>query len=396
MTAPAKSPGTEVYTPSKRLLPNISRSMGLALSLGAVFIILAVFFHFQTDQIFFTPRNLSLLLRQASIVSILACGACVLMVMREIDLSTGSAVFLCGVVSATLTVQSGVPVFLAVLATLAVGVVLGIWQGFWVVKFGIPSFIVTLAGLLIFRGLGLLWTNSATVGPVPAGLQQLSENFIPADWSYVIIVAVLAVVVGFTMRRVRSSLPEQPIVRRQQVVRAALVLFSSAIALGLLAWAAGGFLGTPVSILWTVAVGFALWFVMSRTTFGRNAYLIGSSREAAEFAGINVRGHIFSGFVLMGALYGVAAVLLTARLASSTPSMGTNLELDAIAAAVIGGTALSGGIGTIPGAIAGAMLLATIDNGMSLMNVSSSAQAVVKGLVLLAALGLNAYLLRRR
>jgi D-xylose transport system permease protein len=184
--------------------------------------------------------------------------------------------------------------------------------------------------------------------------------------------------------------------RREDITRAATQLSVFAIGLGLLAWAAGGFLGIPLTLIWSVAVGVVLWFVMSRSTFGRNAYLIGSNREAAEFAGISVKKHIFGGFLIMGALYGVGGVLLTARLAAATPSGGTNLELDAIAAAVIGGTALTGGVGTIPGAMIGALLLATIDNGMSLMNVSSSAQLIVKGLVLLGALGVNAYLLRRR
>ncbi|ODU07501.1 MAG: hypothetical protein ABS81_01435 [Pseudonocardia sp. SCN 72-86] len=366
------------------------------MSLGVVFVILAIFFHLQTDEVFFTPRNLSLLLRQASIVAVLAAGACVLMVMREIDLSAGSAVFLCGVSTAILTVQMGLPTPVAVLAAIVLGVVLGTWQGFWVVRFGIPSFIVTLAGLLAFRGAGLLWTNSSTIGPVPTGLQSLSETFIPPGSSITIIIVVFALLGGLAMRKLFGRRGEPMEMRREDITRTAVQMCVVAVGLGLLAWAAGGFLGIPLTLIWAVVVGVVLWFVMSRTTFGRNAYLIGSNREAAEFAGINVKKHIFGGFLIMGVLYGVGGVLLTARLAAATPSAGTNLELDAIAAAVIGGTALTGGVGTIPGAMIGALLLATIDNGMSLMNVSSSAQQIVKGLVLLGALGVNAYLLRRR
>ncbi|WP_164203439.1 sugar ABC transporter permease [[Micrococcus luteus] ATCC 49442] len=395
MTASLKGPPRM----SSRRRLDLSRLTGpqlLSISLGLVFVVLAIFFHLQTGEIFFTPRNLSLLLRQASIVAVLAAGACVLMVMREIDLSAGSSVFLCGVASAVLTVQWGLPTSVAVVAAIVLGLALGLWQGFWVVRFGIPSFIVTLAGLLAFRGIGLVWTNSSTVGPVPPELQALSEAFIPPNGSIGLIVVVFVAVVGLALRRLVLHRSEPAEMRREDIVRTATQLGVFAIGLGLLAWAAGGFLGIPFTLMWSVAVGVVLWFVMSRSTFGRNAYLIGSNREAAEFAGISVKKHIFGGFLIMGALYGIGGVLLTARLSAASPSSGTNLELDAIAAAVIGGTALVGGVGTIPGAMIGALLLATIDNGMSLMNVSSSAQLIVKGLVLLGALGINAYLLRRR
>jgi D-xylose transport system permease protein len=164
---------------------------------------------------------------------------------------------------------------------------------------------------------------------------------------------------------------------------------------GFLAWIAGGFLGIPMAVVWLAGVGVVLTVIMSRTTFGRSAYLVGSNREAARFSGISVRRQVFLGFVLMGAVYGVGGVLLTSRLGSAAPSMGQSLELDAIAAAVIGGTSLAGGVGTVVGAMGGALLLATIDNGMSLMNVSSFAQLVVKGLVLLAALAIDAFVNRR-
>jgi D-xylose transport system permease protein len=360
--------------------------------MGLVFVVLAIFFHIASDEIFFTSRNLSLLLRQAAVVGVLAAGVSVLMVKGEIDLSIGSAVFLTGVVAAKLGVDGNAPTVVSVLGAMAAGCVLGAWQGFWVVRLAVPSFVVTLAGLLMFRGLGLLWTNAETISPLGSSYVGLSESFISPTVSYVLLAAILGIAAGLMLRRARADrrfgipVPTESLVLR---------LAGAVIAFGLLAWIAGGFLGIPMAVVWAAGVGLVLTVVMTRTTFGRNAYLVGSNREAARFSGISVRRQVFFGFVLMGAVYGVGGVLLTARLGSATPSMGTSLELDAIAAAVIGGTSLAGGIGTVVGAMAGALLLATIDNGMSLLDISSFAQLIVKGLVLISALAVDAFINRR-
>jgi len=164
---------------------------------------------------------------------------------------------------------------------------------------------------------------------------------------------------------------------------------------GLLTWIVGGFQGIPMALVWVAVIVAALTILLGRTTFGRNAYLVGANREAAIYSGINLKRVIFTGFVIMGALYGVAGVLLTARIGASTPGAGQFLELDAIAAAVIGGVSLRGGVGTVVGAVMGAFLLTLINNGMSILNVSSFAQLVIKAAILVAALGLDAYILRR-
>lgn len=363
------------------------------LSMVLVFVVLAVIFHWQSDGIFFTSRNLSLLLRQAAPVAVVAAGVSMLMIMAEIDLSIGSAVFLTGVVAAELQVVHGAATVPAVLAAIVAGAVLGAWQGFWVVRLAVPSFIVTLAGLLAFRGIGLLWTNAATVSPLDQSFVSLAESFISPTLSYVILAGLLAACVGAVMRSARFGRHHGIPVRVEGLIVRLLVTAAS---FAFLAWIAGGFLGIPMALVWVAGVGIVLGFVMARTTFGRNAYLIGSNREAAVLAGINVRMQVFIGFVLMGVIYGIGGVLLTARLGSSTASSGTNLELDAIAAAVIGGTSLAGGVGTVAGAMAGALLLATIDNGMGLINFSSFAQLVVKGGVLLIALALDSFTRARR
>lgn len=368
-----------------------------------VFVVLALFFHLQSNGIFLTPRNLSLLLRQSAILAVLAAGVAILMTMSEIDLSIGSAVYLCGVVSAELATQGNLPLLTVVLITLVFGLVLGAFQGVWVVFVGIPSFIVTLAGLLAFRGLGWLWTNAATVGPVPPEFTALSESFISPTVSYIILFAVMIAGLVFIIwgnvrrsRRRRSEAAEgmiapPPVPLSRTIAQIALLV----VPLAILAWIVGGFMGIPMALIWVAIIVIVLTVVMTKTTFGRNAYLLGANREAARYSGINVKRTVFMGFIIMGLLYGVGGVLMTARLGSSTPGAGEFLELDAIAAAVIGGVSLRGGVGTVTGAVMGALLLTVINNGMSILNISSFSQLVIKGMILLLALGLDAYVLRR-
>lgn len=355
-------------------------------TLVAAFIVLAVWFHVATDGAFFTPRNLSLLLRQATITAIVAAGVLVLIVMSEIDLSIGSAVYLVSVVVATLQVDRGWPTLAVVAAAILVGVILGAWNGFWVTRLAVPSFIVTLGGLLAFRGLGYWLTDANTIAPMQPSFVKLSEGFLPIRISYILIGISLAIVAGLLVRRYLRTRHRSPEGAATALV---VTLGLSAAGLGLFAWIVGGFRGIPMAVLFLIAVTGTLALVMRRSTFGRNAYVIGSNRRAALLAGIDIRRHLFGGFVLMGALYGIAGVLITARLSASTPSTGNILELDAIAAAVIGGTSLRGGVGVLSGAVGGAILLATIDNGMSLLNVSSFVQQMLKGGILLVALALD-------
>ncbi|MFN8224758.1 MAG: hypothetical protein U0R50_16110 [Gaiellales bacterium] len=358
-----------------------------------VLVVLAVAFHLMSDGVFFTPRNLSLLLRQASIVAILAGGVSVLMIMAEIDLSIGSAVYLTGVVAGEVVVTHGQPTWVGVVAAIGAGIALGAWNGLLVSRLAVPSFVVTLAGLLMFQGIGLMWTDAATLGPLPDDFVELSEAFLGKGASYVFLVAFAAVVTVVILRGRRTEIRRHGEASTAQL---GLRLAGVAILLGLALWITGGFLGLPYAVLWVIGVGAVLFVLMSQTTLGRNAYMIGANREAAYLSGINVRHQIFLGFILMGILYGVCGVLLDARLSASSPAAGQFLELNAIAAAVIGGTSLMGGVGTIPGAMVGALLLATIDNGMSLLNVNSFAQLVVKGLILVFAVALDQFANRRQ
>jgi D-xylose transport system permease protein len=376
-----------------------------ALIFVGVFVVLGVLFQLQSKGLFLTPRNLSLMLRQGALLAVVACGVSVLMIMSEIDLAIGSAVFLCGVVAATLNTNGSTPLLVVLAATILTGVILGAVQGTLVVILGIPSFIATLAGLLAFRGLGLLWTNAATVGPVTPGFQSVSESFLSPATSYLLLALVgltsaAAILYGNRKRalRLRSDADSLGLAERRSwapFARTAVQLVLVVVAFGLLGWIVGGYLGIPTALLWVAVVGGVLTLVMTKTVYGRNSFLVGANREGARYAGIKVRSTVFVGFLMMGALYGVGAILLTSRLASSTPSAGQYLELDAIAAAVIGGVSLRGGTGTVGGAAMGALLLTAINNGMSLQDVSSFSQLIIKAVILVLALGIDSFVARR-
>jgi D-xylose transport system permease protein len=366
---------------------------GRVLSMLLVFIVLCGFFHFASNEIFFQPRNLSLLLRQASIVAVVSAGVSILMVMGEIDLSIGSAVFLSSVLAASLQVTYGLGTWPTVIITILAGIVMGGVQGLLVVGVGIPSFIVTLAGLLAFRGIGFYATDAATIAPVTTSYSNISEGFIPPLTTYIALAILFVVSAVYVVQREQRRAQDGVPVDRPKVV---VWLAALAVIFGFLAWIFGGYQGIPDALVWTAACGVILWLLMTRSKFGRNAYLIGSNREAAALAGIRVGWQILVGFLIMGALYGIAGTLITARLGAATPSTGTYMELDAIAGAVIGGTSLRGGVGTVAGAMVGCVLLTTIDNGMSIMNVSSFIQLIVKGVVLLLALSIDAYMIRHR
>jgi D-xylose transport system permease protein len=362
---------------------------GRVVSLVIVFVVLIVLFDVLTGGVFFTPRNVSLLLRQASIVAIVSAGVSILMIMGEIDLSIGSAVYLCSVVASIVQVRLGCDTLVAVASSLACGMVLGAIMGGWVVLANVPSFVVTLAGLLAFRGLGYQASGAETIAPVQRSLSFLSEGFIPPAESEIAAVVLALAVLGYLLwSYLEEKRARVPTYLGALLLRVATVLVSA----GFLVWAFAGFRGAPMALIWVFVLGFLLWVLMSGTKFGRNAYLIGSNREAARLSGISIRLQVFLGFALMGFLYGVGGTLITARLGGATPSSGTYLELDAIASAVIGGTSLRGGVGTVAGAMAGALLLTTIDNGMSILNVSAFLQLVVKGIVLLLAVALDSYM----
>lgn len=384
------APGVVAPTP----VPRTARVLSVFTSRATVLLIAALalilYFDYASGGLFITTTNASLLLRQTAVIAVIAAGVAVLIIMGEIDLSIGSAVFITGLVAAQCQV-SGWDLFSTILAAVCVGMVMGLLQGVVVVRFGVPAFVVTLAGLLLWRGVGLMWTDAVAVGPVSPAFSNLTEGQLPTTVSILLAAAVAFGGCAATFLQVREN---RALGSGLTPVSLAPAVAGALGAAGLL-WVAFGKLGLPNALLWIAAVGVVLTIVMTRAKFGRRAFLVGSNREAAAFAGVSAGRTVLLGFLLMGVIYGIAGVMLTARLSTSTADSGLNLELVAIAAAVIGGNSLRGGVGSIQGAILGAFLLATIDNGMSLLGVSSYAQNVVKGLILVLAVGIDGYLTRR-
>ena len=365
---------------NKELLRYFFGTYGLVIVIGIVTIV----FGFLTDWIFTSPRNVPILLRQASITGIVAVGVALVIISGEIDLSIGSAVGLCAIIVAWLMKVVGLDPIIAVLLTLTVGLLLGAWQGAAVAWFGVPSFVVTLGGLLIFRGIGLIITEGETIASFPASFLIISQGSLDNS----IVIGLGAIVVGFWLLTVFRQ------VRNSKSLSSGLKQLVPKVGLGLLIgiaviYVASSSIGFPLVVALMVSVALILQIVASRTRFGRRVYAIGGNREAALLAGINVNRITFLTFLIMGALYGLAGLVLASRLNGAPPGGAPFLELDAIAAAVIGGVSLRGGVGLVINALLGALLLAAINNGLSLMNVPTFYQLVVSGLILIIAVFLD-------
>jgi D-xylose transport system permease protein len=371
-------------SPLARLLGN--RSLRDS-TLIAVLAVIWVFFNIATNGTFLTQRNIILLALQTSIVSLAAISAVMLIVTRNFDLSVGSAVALVGVVVALLTVKYGVEPWLAVALSLCVGLAMGAWQGWWVTRMGVSSFIVTLAGMLYFRGVSMIATNGATVAPLPAELKQIATGFLPPLASIIVVTASFLVFAGLRTVELRRGVALGVVTRfNAELARALLPALVVTIAV---VWLAS-WQGIPYLVGLVAICAIAADILMRRTKFGTQLYAIGGNPEAARLSGIKVNRVIFQNFLIAGLAYGITGVALTARVSGAIAgSAGLFLELDAIAAAIIGGTSLSGGRGRIFGALVGALLMGSLNNGMSLMNVPTFYQDTARGAVLLLAVAID-------
>jgi D-xylose transport system permease protein len=346
-----------------------------------------MFFYFATNGTFLTQRNLLLLALQTSIVSLAAINAVMLIVTRNFDLSVGSAVALVGVILALLTVKYDFGAIVGVTAAIAGGVIMGVWQGLWVARIGVSSFIVTLAGMLYFRGLSMIATNGATVAPLPDSLTDLATGFLPRAPS---IAAILIAVAAYLLFRLRDLLRARALGLAPRIEVDLARIAAPALFVALLCIWLGSRQGIPYLVLLVAVCAAAAEILMRRTRFGARLYAIGGNPEAARLSGIDLKRIIFWNFVIAGFGYGVTGVALTARVSGAIGgTAGLSLELDAIAAAIIGGTSLSGGRGRILGALLGALLMGSLNNGMSLMNVPIFYQNTARGAVLLLAVAID-------
>jgi D-xylose transport system permease protein len=378
------------------LLPWNLRSLSLeqlrAFGLVGVLLVIWVVFQILTHGIFLSPRNLTTLAQQAAVTAMLAAGTVMVIVPGYIDLSIGSASGFTGVMAALLidparglgwTESPAIVIAL----TIVTGMAIGAWQGLWVAWLRVPSFVVTLASLLALRGAALTITGGSTVSHEGV-LAFLAEDFVPASWT-VVAGAVLAVSYAWTKYvdwKARDGVATQ---RTGFVASAGASIMMIVLFAILVSAVAISYRGMPLLVAIMAGVLVAISVLMSRTIFGRRLYAIGGNPSAARYAGINDKWYCFLVFLVAGALYGLAGLMLDARIGVAVPDAGTGVELTVIAAAVIGGTSLFGGVGTAIGAVIGALLLESLNNGMGLMNIESSFQQIVDGLVLLVAVYLD-------
>ncbi|MFL6257466.1 MAG: sugar ABC transporter permease [Pyrinomonadaceae bacterium] len=335
--------------------------------------------------IFLHPNNFSNLLQQMAVTGVLAVGMLLVIVAGQIDLSVGSVVGLAGGVAAMMQEPYGLAGALGL--ALVVGVVVGAVQGSLISYGNIPAFIVTLGGLLAWRGVILGLSKGATIPVRLPFFRELGVGKLPQPVGVTLAVVAIAAVAFLTVSRLRArrrhglNVPSIGATALRIVVPAALILL-------FIYWMnMGGGMPVPVLVLFVVAV--LGGFLTQNTTFGRYLYAVGGNPDAARLSGINIRRLILAAYGVLGLLVGVASLLHTGRVGSASPDAGTLMELDAIAACVIGGTSLMGGRGTVSGAVVGALIMASLDNGMSLLNVENYTQYIVKGAVLVAAVGFD-------
>ena len=348
-------------------------------------VVIMVFFQWLTGGILLTPQNVTNLIMQNGYVIILTVGMLLCIVSSgNIDLSVGSVVAFVGAVLGELIVGMGVSTYIAIPAALVIGALIGAWQGFWIAYMRIPAFIVTLAGMLVFRGLTQLVLQGHTVSPFPEGFTLISSGFVATPAAALILGGVaIAIYVFMSIRRRMKKRKNGFAVTSLAFFVISLVAVSAAI--GLFALWLYLYKGVPVVLVLMLTLIIVYSFFVSKTVPGRYLYAMGGNEKAAILSGIKTKKVLFLTFVNMSVLAAVAGIVYTSRLQAATPTAGLNFELDAIAACFIGGASNSGGVGTVIGAVIGALVMGVLNNGLSIMGVGSDLVQTIKGLVLLAA-----------
>ncbi|MDT7809402.1 MAG: D-xylose transport system permease protein [Acidobacteriota bacterium] len=379
--------GVEAKTGGFRLPTESLRAYTMIIALLAIWL----FFQWKTINplypygIFLHPNNFSNLLQQMAVTGVLAVGMLMVIVAGQIDLSVGSVVGLAGGVAAM--TQDPLGLFGALGAAMVVGIVIGAVQGSLISYANIPAFIVTLGGLLAWRGVVLGLSKGATIPVREPFFRELGVGKLPQGVGVALAVVAIAAIAFTTITRNRARRRHGLTVAGAGATALRIIVPAALVVLFIYWMNLGGGMPVPVLVLLAVAVLGA--FLTQNTTFGRYLYAIGGNPDAARLSGINIRRYILAAYCVLGLLVGVASLLHTGRVGSASPDAGTYMELDAIAACVIGGTSLMGGRGTVSGAVVGALIMASLDNGMSLLNVENYTQYIVKGAVLVAAVGFD-------
>ncbi|MDT4761779.1 multiple monosaccharide ABC transporter permease [Sphaerochaeta sp. PS] len=377
----------------KSNVANALKKNTMLIALFAVMILFQIMITTSGRGSLFAPANISNLINQNSYVVILATGMllCIL-TGGNIDLSVGSIVAVVGAVAGTLIVNMHMNIYLAIVFCLLSGIAIGAWQGFWIAYVRIPPFIVTLAGMLLWRGVALLILNGLTISPFPSNYLQYFTSFIPGGevdsstvFTVTMVVGILASLI-FVILRIIDRKKKQA---KQYEVEPLVFMVAKSVIIPVvvltMSFLLGKHKGIPVVLVLAAIVVFVYSFYTSRTVPGRHLYAFGGNEKAAKLSGIDTNRVLFSVYLNMGFLSAVAALVCVARFNSAAPTAGQNYELDAIGSCFIGGASAYGGIGTVGGAVIGAIFMGVLNNGMSILGIDSNWQKAVKGLVLLIA-----------
>jgi putative multiple sugar transport system permease protein len=368
-------------------------------------IAVVVLFSITTGGVLLRPQNVSNLIVQNGYILVLAIGMVFIIVAGHIDLSVGSVAAFIGAVSGVLISDLGFPWWLAIIGSLVVGALVGAWQGFWIAFVGIPAFIVTLAGMLIFRGLALVVLGNQNIGSFPAEYRALGNGFLSfleipygarGHIDLITLAAGAIAIIGIIVQQLRTRRGRLSYAQEVEplvwfLVKMALV----SVGIGAFTFALAQAKGLPITLIVLAVLVLIYGIIQNRSVFGRHVYAIGGNRHAAELSGIKTRQVDFWLFVNMGVLAALAGLIFTARLNLAGPKAGDGFELEAISAAFIGGAAVQGGVGTIGGAIIGGLIIGVLNNGMSIMGIGIEWQQAVKGLVLLLAVAFDVFNKRR-
>lgn len=366
-------------------------------TMALALVVIMVFFQILTNGVLFKPMNVTNLILQNSYVLILAVGMLIVILTGNVDLSVGSVAAFIGAISAIFMVRMNMSVPLAVIICLIIGALVGAWQGFWIAYVRIPAFIVTLAGMLIFRGLTMVILKGQTIAPFPDSFAIAANGFLPetlkiGDLNLIAVAAgiLLSILYIFmTIKQINNR--KKYNIEGEPIGFAIFITSVVVIAINLFTISLANYKGIPIVLVLIGALILIYTFITEKTIAGRHVYALGGNEKAAKLSGIKTQRVMFWVYVNMGLLSAIAGLIVSARLGAATPKAGTNYELDAIAACFIGGASASGGIGTIMGAIIGALVMGVLNNGMSIMGLGIDWQQAIKGLVLLVAVAVDVY-----
>lgn len=377
----------------KQLLKDNIRQYGMLIALASI----VIFFQILTKGLLLTPLNLTNLIMQNSYILILAIGMLLVILTGNIDLSVGSVAAFVGAVAAIMMVNYKVPFIVALVVSLLIGGLIGAWQGMWIAYIRVPAFIVTLGGMLIFRGLTMVTLQGMSVGPFPVAFQKIASGFIP-DFLHGGSINITAILIGIAFsifyvffeirnRKVQKKYFFEVIPAGFMIIKIIAIILVTNVFIYFLAI----YKGVPNVLLLLFVLIVVYSYVSNQTIAGRHVYALGGNEKAARLSGIKTKKVMFWVYVNMSVIAALSGLVFAARLNSATPKAGNLFELDAIAACYIGGASATGGIGTIIGAIIGGLVMGVMNNGMSLIGVSIDWQQTIKGLVLLLAVAFDLY-----